>query len=122
MLKERLAIANRVAQEVHDAEAAIDMAIAKLGILVTSLPQAQAAAKLSSVAGDTSFNHLQGAIAGLFDGRANVVALHNELARVKDKVGLRNVVVGVGDAGKLAPSFATIAEADVPRVTRARAA
>ena len=36
MLKERLAVANKLANEVHAAEAAIDNAIAKLGVLVTS--------------------------------------------------------------------------------------
>src|SRR3546814_15840840 len=79
MLKERLAIANKVAREVHDAETAIDLAIAKLGILATSLPKAQAAAKLSSVVGDRAFGHLQDAIANSFSGRARLVALHNEL-------------------------------------------
>ncbi|HMO74441.1 MAG TPA: hypothetical protein PKD99_02085 [Sphingopyxis sp.] len=112
MLKERLAIAQKVAQEVHEAEAAIDMAIAKLGVLVTSLPEAQAAAKLSSVAGDTAFGHLQAAIGGMFNGRAGLVALHNELASMKDKVGLRHIVVGFGDAGKLLPPSGHLAESD----------
>ena len=36
MLKERLAVANKLANEVHAAEAAIDNAIAKLGVLVST--------------------------------------------------------------------------------------
>src|SRR3546814_17282546 len=112
MLKERLAIANKVAREVHDAETAIDLAIAKLGILATSLPQAQAAAKLSSVVGDRAFGHLQDAIANSFSGRASLVALHNELEPVKARMGLRTVVVGTGHLGKLVPGSGAFLEAD----------
>src|SRR3546814_7518845 len=111
MLKERLAIANKVAREVHDAETAIDLAIAKLGILATSLPKAQAAAKLSSVVGDRAFGHLQDAIANSFSGRASLVALHNELEQVKGRMGLRNVVVGTGDLGQLVPGSGAFLEA-----------
>jgi hypothetical protein len=112
MLKERLAIAHKLAREVHEAEEAIDQAIAKVGTLMASMPQAQAQAKLSAVASDTAFGHLSAAVAGMLGGRSELVALHNELASIKDKVGLRNVVVGTGDLGKLVPGSATIAEAD----------
>ncbi|KAB2854277.1 MULTISPECIES: hypothetical protein [Sphingopyxis] len=124
MLKERLAVANKLANEVHAAEAAIDNAIAKLGVLVTSLPDAQAGARLSAVVGDRAFAHLQSAVAGLFEGRSQVVALHNELASLKDRVGLRNMVVGSGDLGKVVPARATLAEsdADTPRRPATRAA
>lgn len=106
MLKERLEIARKLAKEVHDAENAIDNAIVKLGVLASSMPEAQATAKLSAVASDGAFGHLQGAIAAMFSGRTSVVALHNELASIKDKVGLKHVVVGYGDAGKLLPPAA----------------
>ncbi|MBB5707664.1 hypothetical protein [Sphingopyxis panaciterrulae] len=111
MLKERLALAKKVATQVQETEAAIDAAIAKMGELVTLLPEAQAAAKLSPVVSDASFGYLHLAIAGLFDGRANMVALHNELSSVKDKMGLRNVIVGTGDLGKLLPPNGRIAKA-----------
>ncbi len=113
MLKERLAVANKLANEVHAAEAAIDNAIAKLG-----------GARLSAVVGDRAFAHLQSAVAGLFEGRSQVVALHNELASLKDRVGLRNMVVGSGDLGKVVPARATLAEsdADTPRRPATRAA
>lgn len=123
MAKERIVIAKKVATQVHATEAAIDAAIAKLGELVTLLPEAQAAAKLSPVASDASFGYLHLAIAGLFDGRTNMVALHNELSSVKDKMGLRNVVVGNGDLGKLLPNRGRIAEADAaPLIGQAEAA
>ncbi|AVA13648.1 hypothetical protein [Sphingopyxis sp. MG] len=106
MLKERLEIAQKLAKEVHDVENAIDNAILKIGVLTSSMPEAQAAAKLSAVASDGAFAHLQGAIAAMLSGRSSVVALHNELASIKDKVGLKNIVVGYGDAGKLLPAKA----------------
>jgi hypothetical protein len=122
MLKERLAIANRLAKEMHEAEAAIDMAIAKVGTLMASLPQAQADVKLSAVVGDRAFGHLQSAAVGMLGVRTSIVALHNELASIKDKVGLRNMIVGIGDAGKLLPSSGSLVEADAPAALQAKAA
>ena len=121
MLKERLEIAQKLAAEVQEAEAAIDNAIAKVGVLMVSLPQAQARAKLSSVASDDVFSHMSAAVAGLFGGRTSIVAVHNELATIKDKVGLRNVVVGIGDGAKLVPQSA-LAETDTALERRAKVA
>lgn len=112
MLKERLAMANKLASELHEAEAAIDAAIHKMAALMASLPQAQASAKLSAVSSDAAFSHLGAAITGMLAGRTNIVALHHELSSIKDKIGLRNIVVGTGDLGKLVPKRGSIAEAD----------
>ena len=112
MLKERLAVANKVASDLHAAEAAIDAAIQKIGVLMATLPEAQNSAKLSAVVGDTAYGHLGAAINGMMTGRSNIVALHNELASIKDKAGLRNVVVGTGDLGKLVPNRGSLVEAD----------
>lgn len=112
MLKERLAIAKKLASEVQEAEAAIDHAIAKVGALMVSLPEAQAKARLSSVASNDVFTHMNATVAGLLGGRTSMVAMHNELASIKDKVGLRNVVVGIGDGAKLVPQFAALETAE----------
>lgn len=112
MLKERIAAANEVADKLHQYEKAIDEAIARAGELVSILPQAQASARLSAVTGDTSFNLLHASVSGLFAGRAQVVALHHELNNVKDRMGLKNRVVGAGDLGKLLPPSGNIAQAD----------
>lgn len=102
MLKERLAAANKVATDLAEAEAAFDLAIAKMGALVTSLPSAQAAVKLSPVAGDTAYGHIQGAVASLFAARSNLVAFHHEMDGIKNHVGLKNFrVTGAGDAVKI---------------------
>src|SRR3546814_13702320 len=98
MVQELHASANKVAREGNDAETSMELAIADLGSLATSLPKAQAADKLSSVVGDRAFGHLQDAIANSFSGRASLVALHNELEQVKGRMGLRNVVVEIGRA------------------------
>lgn len=112
MLKERLAVANKVASDLHAAEAAIDAAIQKIGILMATLPEAQNTAKLSAVSGDAAYGHLGAAINGMIAGRTSIVALHNELANIKNFVGLRNVVVGTGDMGKMVPNRGSLAEAD----------
>ena len=107
MLKERLELANQVAAQLSEVEAAIDNAIAKAGTLMATLPAAQAAAKLSPVVGDTTFGHLGAAVAALCDGRSRMVAVHHELDNVKDHLGLRNFkIVGTGDAGKILPASA----------------
>ena len=41
MLKERLALAQKVAAELHEAEAAIDAAILKMSKLMATMPEAQ---------------------------------------------------------------------------------
>lgn len=102
MLKERLAAANKIATELAEAEAAIDLAIARLGVLVTSLPDAQTAAKLSPVVGNVAYGHIQGAVASLFAGRSSLVDFHHEMDRIKDRVGLRNFrITATGDAVKI---------------------
>lgn len=122
MRNKRLAIASQLAREVHEAEAAIDHAIARVGVLMASLPQAQADVKLSAVAGDKAFGHLHAAASGMLGCRTSMVALHNELASIKDKVGLRNVVVGIGDAGRLLPPSGSIAETETPAAAHVEAA
>lgn len=121
MRNKRLAIASQLAREVHEAEAAIDQAIAKVGVLMSSLPKAQADTKLSAVAGDKAFGHLHAAASGMLGCRTSMVALHNELTSIKDKVGLRNFVVGIGDAGKLLPPSGSITQIEAPAATRAEA-
>src|SRR3546814_12826632 len=66
------------------------------------MPQAQAAAKLSTVVGSDAYAHLGATVAALFEGRSHAVALHHALDEVKTGIGLRNFrVVGTGDAGKI---------------------
>lgn len=102
MLKERLAAANKIATRLAEAEAAVDLAIEKMGALVTSLPSAQAAVKLSPVAGNTAYGHIQGTAASLFAARSNLVAFHHEMDGIKNHIGLKNFrVTGAGDAVKI---------------------
>lgn len=112
MLKERLALAQKVAAELHEAEAAIDAAILKMSKLMATMPEAQTSAKLSPVATDAAFVHMSAALGGIMSSRTNMVALHNELNTIKDKMGLRNVVVGTGDLGKLVPGRGMLVESD----------
>ena len=102
MLKERLAAANKIATDLSEVEAALDVVIAKMGNLVTSLPAGQAAVNLSPVVGDAAYGHIQGAIASILTGRSNLVAFHHEMDRIKNHVGLRNFrVTATGDAVKI---------------------
>lgn len=102
MLKQRREAATDVATKLHRAETAVDNAIVALGELFTGLPQAQAAANISPVSSDTAITLAGAAIGTLCQSRSTVVQLHNELARVRDGIGLRNLrIVGTGDAAKI---------------------
>lgn len=102
MLRERLAAANSVAMKLSDAEQSIDDAIAKVGALMTHLPAAQSAAKVSPVVGDGAYADLQATIDTLFATRANMVAFHHKIDDVRNQMGLRRFrVVGTGDAAKI---------------------
>ena len=102
MLTERRNAANEVAAKLFEAEAAIDQAIVTIGALASAMPQAQAAAKLSTGGGSDAYAHLGATVAALFEGRSHAVALHQALDEVKTGIGLRNFrVVGTGDAGKI---------------------
>src|SRR3546814_2876095 len=69
MLTERRNAANEVAAKLFEAEAAIDHAIVAIGALASAMPQAQAAAKLSTVVGSNAYAHLGATVAALFEGR-----------------------------------------------------
>src|SRR3546814_4467609 len=102
MLTERRKAANEVAPKLFEAAAAIDHAIVAIGALASAMPQAQAAAKLSTVVGSDAYTHLGATVADLFDGRGHAVALNQALDEVKTGIGLRNFrVVGTGDDGKI---------------------
>src|SRR3546814_6243223 len=90
MLTERRNAANEVAAKLFEAEAAIDHAIVAIGALASAMPQAQAAAKLSTVVGSDAYAHLGATVAALFEGRSHAVALHHALDEVKTGIGLRN--------------------------------
>jgi hypothetical protein len=102
MLKERLAAANKIATDLAEVEAAVDLVISKMGNLVTSLPAGQAAVNLSPVAGDAAYGHIEGAFGSILAGRSKLVAFHHEMERIKNNVGLKNFrVTGTGDAVKI---------------------
>jgi hypothetical protein len=102
MLKKRLAAANGVATKLSDAERAIDAAIAKVGALMTHLPEAQSAANVSPVVGDNAYDDLQAAISSLFATRSRMVAFHHKVDDIRNQMGLRRFrIVGTGDAAKI---------------------
>lgn len=102
MLKERLAAANSVAAKLSDAERAIDDAIAAVGALMTHLPEAQVAARISPVVGDSAYSDLQSAIGALFQTRSSMVAFHHKVDQVRNAMGLRRFrIMGTGDAAKI---------------------
>ncbi|AMU89993.1 hypothetical protein [Sphingopyxis macrogoltabida] len=103
MLKDRLEVATDIAKKLANAESAIDQALIAVGVLTSSLPQAQAAVKLSPVSGEVAFAHLETSLFGLLQCRQGMIHLHNELANnIKPGVGLRNIkITAGGDASKI---------------------
>lgn len=103
MLKDRLEVATDIAAKLADAEMAIDQALIAVGVLTSTLPQAQAAVKLSPVSGEAAFAHLGISLNGILQSRKGMTDLHNELANnIKPGVGLKNMkITAGGDASKI---------------------
>lgn len=103
MLKERLAAAHEVASRLERLEIAIDEAIRASADMTAALHSAQSRAKLSPTVGDTAFQNVGQAMTGMLAARTASVALHQELAVIRNRMGLRHRVSAIGDLEKLVP-------------------
>ena len=86
-----------VADHLIAAERALDEAIRATAALACALPTARLEAKLSAVIGQEAFAGASRAMATLTDARAELVATHDALAGVRDRVGLRNIAFNEED-------------------------
>lgn len=104
MLKERRLAAEQVAGALFEAEAAIDVALAKTAHLTGVMPSLRKAAGASALIGQDAVEHASQAIMALAEARRAIVETHKELSVVQGQIGLGAVRMN-GDMGdKPAPS------------------
>lgn len=106
MLKNRRDAARKVVESLHAAEAAIDAALARASELNTTLVNARIEAKLSAVVGQEAFDGAAAAFAALARARADIVETHNRLDETRIQIGLRTLMSGDSDDGKVEPRAA----------------
>ncbi len=94
MLKQRRMIADQVAASLFEAEAAIDIALAKAASLAGVMPSLRADAGLSALVGQDAVERASEAILALTQARRAIVETHKELDMAKTQIGLGAVMYG----------------------------
>jgi hypothetical protein len=93
-------MAQQVADDIVDAEDAIDIALNKAAKLTGSMTEARLNGKISAVMGQDAFDGLGIALSSLMTARDGMVRTHNGLAVVRDRIGVRIK----GEGGVLKPT------------------
>jgi hypothetical protein len=97
MLKQRRLIADEVAASLFEAEAAIDVALAKTAKLAGVMPSLRQDAGLSALIGQDAVERASDAIAALALARRAIVETHKELSVAQKQMGLGAVMYGEPD-------------------------
>ena len=97
MLKQRRLIADQVAASLFEAEAAIDVALAKTAKLAGVMPSLRQDAGLSALIGQAAVERASDAIAALALARRAIVETHKELSLAQQQIGLGAVMFGEPD-------------------------
>jgi|TARA_R100000501_G_scaffold10060_2_gene19905 hypothetical protein len=96
MLNQRMAAAQKVADRLFSAEAALDSALAEVAQLTAAVPIARAEAGLSAMFGQDALQAAQAAVTALVDARGKLLETHRQLDNTKDQMGLRTKMFGGG--------------------------
>jgi hypothetical protein len=86
---EKVFVAQRVAKKLFSTEHAVDGALAEAAELMSEMLKAKKDVNLSTVVGDEAASKLVDAIKALGEARTAMVGVHNELAEVKLRMGIR---------------------------------
>ncbi len=87
-------VAVRVAGSLHEAEDAIDAAIARASALLGMLPAARQEARLSALVGQDAMERVVAALGALSEARREMVAAHEAFSGVQGKLGLGPLAFG----------------------------
>jgi hypothetical protein len=96
MLKERVAAAQKIASDLHEAEEAIDLAIIKLAKLAGTLPVARMQTNMSAIVGQDAVAKVTKAVAAAGQVRQMVSDAHEALSETQRQVGLGARMFGAG--------------------------
>ncbi len=120
MLKQRRLIADQVAASLFEAEAAIDIALAKTAHLAGVMPGLRRDAGLSALIGQDAVERASEAFAALALARRSIVQTHKELSVAQQQMGLGAVMYGEPDSKPA--SLAAEPERTIRAVRASRAA
>ncbi|WP_205853710.1 hypothetical protein [Phenylobacterium deserti] len=93
MLKQRRMAAEQIASALFEAEAAIDVALAKTAALTGAMPALRKQAGASALVGQEAVERASQAIMALAEARRAIVETHRELDTAKEYVGLGAVTL-----------------------------
>jgi hypothetical protein len=110
MLKERRLAANKIAEQLFAAEAAIDAAVAAVAQLTAVMPMARQEANVPASVGQDALLGAMATCQQLVEARARIIATHAALREAQVKVGLG----AVNFNGNCPPSHAELQEAEAP--------
>ena len=96
MLKDRIAAAQRITTELHEAEFAIDEAIVKLARLAATLPAARIETRMSAIVGQEAVAKVTQAVAAAGHVRQMIAEAHEALGETQKHVGLGARMFGAG--------------------------
>ncbi len=94
MRNERIAAAREVADKLFEAEAALDVAIARAAELAASIPNARRGANLAACVGQEAFMCAANMLPKLAEAREHLVTAHDRLEVTKTEIGLRHMAFG----------------------------
>ena len=94
MLNQRLNAGRIGNDQLHATERAIDAAIMEAAAFTAAMPRARMEANIAAEVGQAAIERSAAAFAALIEARREIVAAHQELAAVKDQIGLRTVALG----------------------------
>jgi hypothetical protein len=120
MLKQRRMVAEQIACALFEAEAAIDMALAKTAALTGVMPMLRKDAGASALIGQDAIERASNAIMALAEARRAIVETHKELSVAQGQIGLGAVVMSDPTGGDKPPE--TVASAPERRLRPLRAA
>ncbi len=88
MLKERRLAANKIAEQLFAAEAAIDAAVAAVAQLAAVMPMARQEANIAACIGQDALISTMQTCQQLIEARGSIIATHAALRQAQTKVGL----------------------------------
>lgn len=94
MRNERLAAAHQVADRLFEAEAALDIAIARTAELAAAIPNARRDANLAACVGQEAFMCAANMMPMLAEAREQLITAHERLDETKTQIGLRQTAFG----------------------------
>ena len=94
MLKQRRLVADQVAASLFEAEAAIDLALAKAAALAGIMPGLRTEAGISALIGQGAVERASEAFAALATARRAICETHMELSIAQKQMGLGAVMYG----------------------------